>query len=133
MYFESFWIIYKLLSILTEEKHYIVYIQYWVCLFYVADFLVFVNSLSYECPWECEIVSLSKWVLWFLFVLFVVGFFRFFVSYSFGFECDLLPKSGMASLVCVITLRINKDNTVWDTNIVTPVKKNITQKRRKWW
>lgn len=37
----------------------------------------------------------------------------------------------MASLVFVITLRINKDNTVWDTNIVTPAKKNITQKREE--
>lgn len=36
----------------------------------------------------------------------------------------------MASLVCVITRRINRDNTVWDTNIVTPAKKNITQEKK---
>lgn len=49
----------------------------------------------------------------------------------FWFEFDLLPKSGMASLVCVITRRINRDNTVCDTNIVTPAKKNYTQKKKK--
>lgn len=44
---------------------------------------------------------------------------------------DLLPKSGMASLVFVITRRINKDNTVCDTNMVTPVEKDITHRERE--
>lgn len=37
----------------------------------------------------------------------------------------------MASLVFVITRRINKDNTVCDTNMVTPVEKDITHRERE--
>lgn len=47
------------------------------------------------------------------------------------FQFDLLPKSGMASLVCVITRRIIRDNTVWLTNIVTPAKRKISHKKRR--
>lgn len=37
----------------------------------------------------------------------------------------------MASLVFVITRRINKDNTVCDTNMVTPVERDITHTKRE--
>lgn len=91
-------------------------------------FLYFYVCYIYKTKWACESVCISlKYVsesalVWFWFgccwfCLFVGDMVLVLV-----FEFNLLPKSGMASLVFVMTLRINKDNTVWDTNIVTPAK-----------